>query len=486
MIKVVGQGREGAIPRPLFGLPAGHRTVWWSACPACTVQRAHADGHPAPWHGRSPPGTQPAQDAFQGPGSRELMATNWARKDEEMRRPIIVLIVVIVVAGVSVGGYLLWDSLTRISSADLVSIVQRDGVSSRGESIPDEVVEMLAPNRVVILGEMHFLREHREFVAELLGELHARGFRQYLFEWSQAADWLLSDYVSDGGLEPDFTPPHDIGGDVITAIRDFNRTLPESERIEVHGVDVHLPDYGGTDGWVFVLGLLADHLPDPGPIAGFLNGNHSTFESHTALLEDLRDELQADRTDLVASWGDHWYDTVAEMVEVELLSVPVRSLRESDYERSVRLREDAIKLLADRRISNNPGGTLINIGNTHAQKEGLWGTEGVEWLGAYLAHRSPVSKGSTMALTVVAAYIVSDPGSGSSDFDLSTSPANELFRVINETWPEERVFLPLDDPLFSTGRVPLNMSGDIYVSTPKRQFDAIILLPLAHRDFVGD
>jgi hypothetical protein len=44
----------------------------------------------------------------------------------------------------------------------------------------------------------------------------------------------------------------------------------------------------------------------------------------------------------------------------------------------------------------------------------------------------------------------------------------------------------LDDPLLSTGRIPLNMSGDIYVSAPKRQFDAVILLPVAHRDFVGD
>ena len=122
---------------------------------------------------------------------------------------------------------------------------------------------------------------------------------------------------------------------------------------------------------------------------------------------------------------------------------PVRSLRESDYDESVRLREEAIKLLADRRIGSNPGGTLINIGNTHAQKEGLWGTEGIEWLGYYMAHRSPVSKGSTMALSVPAAYIVSVPGSGNSDFDLSASPANELFHVMHETWPEERVFLPL-------------------------------------------
>jgi hypothetical protein len=403
-----------------------------------------------------------------------------------MRGVIVALVVVAGIAGVSLGGYFLWDNLTRVSITELETIVQRDGVPSQAGSIPDEVLDTLAANRVVILGELHFLREHRELVVELVRELHAWGFRQYLFEWSQAADWLLADYVSDGGLEPDFVPPHDIGGDAITAIRDFNRNLPESERIEVHGIDVHLPDYGGTQGWVFILGLLAEHLSNPGPIGEFLDGDHTTLEGHAALLETLQHELQADRAELVALWGDRWYDTVVEMVEVELLSVPIRSLRESEYDESVRLREDAVKLLADRRISGNPGGSLINIGNTHAQKKGLWGTDGIEWLGDYLAHSSPVGSGSTIALSVLAAHIVSVAGSGNPDFDLSASPSNELLRVIVETWPKERVFLPLDDPLFNTGRVPLNMSGEIYIGAPKRHFDAIFLLPLAHRDFVGD
>ena len=89
-------------------------------------------------------------------------------------------------------------------------------------------------------------------------------------------------------------------------------------------------------------------------------------------------------------------------------------------------------------------------------------------------------------MSVLAAHVVSVPGSGNPDFDLSASSSNELLRVMNGTWPEKRVFLPLDDPLFSTGRVPLNMSGDIYVTAPRRHFDAIFLLPTAHRDFVGD
>jgi hypothetical protein len=405
---------------------------------------------------------------------------------KQVRKIMRILVTAMAAVGIVVGGYFLWDQITRVSTAELEQVVRRDGVPFDTGSIPDEVLDRLAANRVVMVGEFHFLREHRELIAELLQELHARGFRQYLFEWTQAADWILSDYVNDGGLMPDWTPPHDIGGAALTAIRDFNRTLPANERIQVHGIDVHLPDYGGTDSWVYILGVLANHLPDQGPIAAFLDGDRQAYESHESLLETLQTELEASRSELVASWGEYWYSTVFEMVEAELRGASVRAIRESDYDESVRLREEAIKWLADRRIDSSPNGTLINLGSTHAQKEGLWGTEDTEWLGDYLVHKSQVADGAVIVLWVAAAQIVSVPGSGVPDFDLSASPKNELLLVMNQTWRDQRVFLPLDDPLFDEGRVPLNVSGDIYVTAPQRQYDALLLLPTAHRDFVGD
>jgi len=402
-----------------------------------------------------------------------------------MRRIILILIIALAVVGILVGGYFLWDQVTRASTAELEQIVQRDAVPFDTQSIPDEVLNRLASNRVVVVGELHFLREHRELVAALLRELHAQGFRQYLFEWTQAADWLLADYVNDGGLVSGWTPPNDIGGAAITAIRDLNRTLPENERIQVHAIDVQLTDYGGTEGWVYILSELASHLPDPGPIAAFLQGDHETYESHRTQLESLQAQLEDGRSELIASWGEYWYETVVEMVEVELRSVAVRAIRESDYDESARLREEAIKWLADRRINSSSNGTLINMGSTHAQKERLRGTE-IEWLGDYLVHKSPVAGGSVIVLDVSAAHIVSIPGSGVPDYDLAASPKNEILQVMNETWPDQIVFLPMDDPLFSSGRVAINSSGEVYVGALKRHYDVLVLLPIAHRDFVGD
>jgi hypothetical protein len=367
----------------------------------------------------------------------------------------------------------------QVSREELAPIVQRDGIPFDAGAIPAEILDRLAAHRVVLVGEEHFLREHRELVFELMRELQARGFRQFLFEWAQAADWLLADFANDGGLEPAWTPPPSIGGTMITAIRDLNRTLPEDQRIGVHGIDVLLQDYGGAESFLGSLGGLARHLPDAGPLQTFLSSDYGSARDQMGLLESLQGELVAGRSGLVASWGQSWYDTVLEMVEVELASVEIRAIRDRNYDKSVRLREDVIKRLADRRLQDVPHGTLINFGSTHAQKERLRGTD-IEWLGDYLAHRSQVADGSVLVLAVSPALVVSLPGSGVPDSDLSASPENELLRVMNETWPDRYVFLPLDDPLFSSGRIPMNF-GDIYVGAPRRQYDAFVLLPQAHR-----
>ena len=102
------------------------------------------------------------------------------------------------------------SKVPEVSNEELKQIVQHDGIPFEIQAIPEEIIDRLASHQVVVIGETHFLREHRELLVELLKELHTQGFRQLLFEWTQVADWLLDDFVLDGGLEPDWAPPLDI------------------------------------------------------------------------------------------------------------------------------------------------------------------------------------------------------------------------------------------------------------------------------------
>ncbi len=254
--------------------------------------------------------------------------------------------------------------------------------------------------------------------------------------------------------------------------------MPEDQRIVVRGVDVFLSDYGGASDFRNMLQRLSGTLPDPGPIAGFLNRPYGTADAQRANLEQLDSDLATQRATLIAAWGEDRYDTVAEMVEVELASVEIRAIRGDDYDRSVRMREDVIKMLVDRYVGRTPGGTVINIGGNHAQKAYLKGTK-QQWLGEYVAHESPVVNGSVIVLCVTAARIMAG---GSVAYDiLDASPAHELFRITAETFGDRGVFLPLDDPVFSTADVAMNFEAVVHTGAPKEVYDMFVQFPVAHR-----
>lgn len=370
--------------------------------------------------------------------------------------------------------------VTEVPAPELSRIVARDGVPFEMPSIPATVLDRLGSHRVVLVGERHFIREHRKLMVELVRSLHARGFRQLLLEWPQMADWLLADYLEGGRMMPDWEPPVSLGASMIRAVRDFNATLPPADRVRIRGIDVNLDDYGGAGSFLDILGALAARLPEPGPLAGFPSAGYGTSETQEESLVALRDALLLRRGELIASWGKDSYDLVAEMVDVERVSVTVRAIRDDDYDRAVRVREDEIKRVADLRLGDFGGRTLINVGSTHAQKRRLFGTD-IEWLGDYLVHRSRAIGGTVFVMDVSPAR--GEPGTGGAiaDWDIrDSSPEGEIFRLMDETWPGRTVFLPLDDPVFGAGGIRMNVEAEIYVCAPRRQFDALVLLPVGH------
>lgn len=369
--------------------------------------------------------------------------------------------------------------ITEVTSEELTPVVQRDAIPFQGMSIPVEVLDRLASNQLVIIGETHFLQEHREFLATLVRDLHARGFRQLMMELPHMVDWLLRDHARNGQLFPGWVPPASLVGGLIEPVREFNLTLPADQQFDLRAIDVNLDDYGGAGAFLDLLGVLAGHLENPGPVAEFLARPYATASAQTASLTTLQSALAARRTELTASWGTARYGIVAEMVEVELASVRIRDIREDDYDRSAKLRENEIKRLADVRLAGYPFRSLINVGGNHAQKSRFKGTD-QEWLGDYLVHRSSAVGGAAIVLSVGAARVVA--ASGATLFDImNASPANELWRTMHEAWPGQSVFLPLDDPMFLQGGIAVNYEGEIFVTALKKTYDAMLLFPLAHR-----
>jgi hypothetical protein len=369
--------------------------------------------------------------------------------------------------------------VTQVATADLAQVVERDGVAFAHTEIPAEIIDRLARHRLLVIGETHGVQEHAELMTGLLQALRVRGFRQLLMEWPQAADWLLDDYVTGGRLEPEWEPPPSLNGGLIRGIRAINADLPDDQRVRIRGIDVNLSDYGGATAFRDLIQTYTHHLGSSGPVAAFLQAEYGTAKQQERSLEDLRAALAAGEDELRAAWGSAPYELVTEMVEVELVSVAVRANREDHYDLSVRLRESAMKRLSDKRLGGYAHRSVLNVGGNHAQKKHLKGTS-QEWLGDYLVHQSSDVGGTTFVVTVVPARTA--PGSGFARFDLlDASPANELFRLMNEAWPEQTVFLPLDDPVFRSSGIPVNYESTIHVCALKEHYDAVLLYPTIHR-----
>lgn len=367
-----------------------------------------------------------------------------------------------------------------VTRQELVTVTERDGLAFDGDTIPAGVLDRLAMNRVIVLGETHHLREHWAFVATLLQELHARGFRQLLFEGPHMAGWLFDEYVTGGQLEPGWRPPV-FYERRLAVIREFNLTLSPGERIHVRAIDVNEEHYGGAESFRSLLAQATMYLPGSEMIDEFVDVEFTSRAAEVQAIESLRATLEDQEASLADSWGRSWYERVVEMVEVERASIDIRADRKVDDDRAARAREDVIKELAELRISEVSDGTVINIGGHHAQKAHLMGTR-QEWLGDYLVHRSAAVDGSIIVLGVSAAKVELEPGAEGTRFDvIQASRENELRRVMAETWPGRTVFIPLDDPMFSEHKVNFNSEETIYVSSLKEQFDAVLQYGLAHR-----
>jgi hypothetical protein len=369
-----------------------------------------------------------------------------------------------------------------VTAAELRAIVDDEAIAVDHASLPTPVTDLLTDHRVVLLGETHHLREHWEFVAQLMDELYDDGFRQLLIEAPQMAGWLLDDYVLGSPEVPEWTPPP-FYERRLSSIRELNRDHPD-DPVRVHGIDANEEVYGGASDFELLLGWFLDTLPTRGPADAIIELPYSTADASRQRqeIEDVLRSLEADRTGLAEAWGSDDYERLVDLLTAELASIDVRAARLDDDDRGARRREEVIKQLADDRIEECSCGTVVNIGGHHAQKAPLMGTD-QEWLGDYLAHRSDVVDGSIVVIGVSSARTDLEPGAGGTSWDVvhSESPDNELRRTMAEAMPGETVFLSLDDPVFAERTIAYNSEDVIYVTALGRQFDAVLQYGHAHR-----
>jgi erythromycin esterase-like protein len=82
------------------------------------------------------------------------------------------------------------------SPRTLDEIVAQHAVHFDPGTLPNSLVELMAKQRVVVLGEHHGYREHHDLLLEVAKALHGRGARWVLFEGFQAESWAADAYTT--------------------------------------------------------------------------------------------------------------------------------------------------------------------------------------------------------------------------------------------------------------------------------------------------
>lgn len=348
---------------------------------------------------------------------------------------------------------------------------ERHALVFEQDVIPQDLLEILAANKIIHVGEYHNNDAHAKFLTELVLELETHNL--LLIEMAHALEWIVEDYTM-GKLEsmPAFMAQFTQVD--FRAIRAYNQEAHDEEKIHVKTIDInHAPQFLAVSIRAMIdLG----YIEATTPIKAYLE-NHAEEEDVLKLQKHLL--LESDS--LRSKWGDKSYDRVNHMVERELQSIYCRKpLETGDVALRTKRRETVMKETVEKIISLYAEPVIINTGFNHTQKNHYLGTE-QEWLGEYLEFVSPHGKGKTYHLVVVpieGAINWSDDGTvkrQTSIFDYTGS--GELFKSMGNISSGRSVFLDFrSSDFFASERMKMNFHYEIIELIPYHMFDGVLLL----------
>ena len=349
-------------------------------------------------------------------------------------------------------------------------------------TVPDALVDHLAPHRVVLLGETHYVQEHHELVLELLERLHPHGLRWFAQEMSHSLGWIVEDYVLwQRDDYPNAVRPMDEHW--IEGLRRLNRTLEPDDRIRFRYIDMNYALDGFTVSlWWMVRGTPAGQ--DIYQVVEQVLETRPGTEEYVHALDRLSGRLVEDADTLSQRLGTVWYERLVELVEIEIRSLPIRA------QHDVHSREQIMIDLSMRMIDAANGETVgINVGMYHAQKRRYMGTR-QQWLGEYLVEHAERFGGLDQLVSVaffgfdgvrLRSFMDRDPEPVPPAIEL---PERNLMRQIAELTaardgaerPQSGAYLELSHPVFQRS-MPIAFTFSPLRAAPGRQFDAYVIFP---------
>lgn len=344
----------------------------------------------------------------------------------------------------------------------LVKAVDSEITFLQDGKLPGPFLKNISDNEILILGEEHYVQEHQEFIGSIIPQLYEQGYRQLLIEDSHAFSWAAEDYVL-GLIDEIPWRLRAFHGLLLEKVRQFNSTLPMDERIRVNAIDITHSGFGESRQFL-ASRIKTDDLFKGLPV--------SSPEKYQPVLEEVRQRLENEKERWETLLTPRWYARILEMVEVELASNQIRKW--SDPKNDDANREKWMITLIERRMAENKGRTIINCGQTHAQKQYYreWGSAAnYKHLGMYLHEKYKTyhvafwgAKGEKKNHYNDTKYKIINR--------FKDCPKDDIVRILAEKAGDIIAMLPLDADIFKDWA-----TAGSFKTQPQNQFDAYILYP---------
>jgi hypothetical protein len=362
-------------------------------------------------------------------------------------------------------------SCASVPLRQVEDLVARDALlleSPRDASgMPKALLEATGGKRLVLLGEQHYVLEHREFLVALMGALAPRGFRTLAIEEQGANSWIAEDYCLGRIDALPATTSIVAWRRVLDGIRAMNEGRAEGEKIRCVTIDMnHWSDAfkasllemivaSGSEGLrIAASDVLNEKIGGPGYLKAIETLASARIEGLAAI----------------------WEKRLAELARLELSSARLRASW-SDEAREAIMAEQVLSL-----ASSLPAGEGLaaNVGAFHAQYEAFDPGPRVKPMAARLA--LPASEGGVGRAGMLSVAFMATKGvrkdaimsAARRSFDLSE--ARDLSGAIARVAGALDCYLPLAAEEWRSMRVFASW-GSSYLTRPGAQYDAYYVYP---------
>lgn len=370
------------------------------------------------------------------------------------------------------------DSTPKVNSPTLDECVEKSIVFDfHKEEIPNEMIDSLSDFKVLMVGEMHYVQEHHEFMQALIKSLHTSGTRYFLQETSYASGRTIDYYIKSKipTISEEFSSIDKI---VIESLREFNTELRnegrEDEQITYIGFDMN---HWGNE-YSYSIKTLSTLYPSQ-----YLSDYYESLKTKSIDTENY--------TKLLSSFLDGISDTsinnelkaeLTKLTETELTSVGLRTIWDDNG------REDFItdRVMETITSSNEKEKILINTGLWHAQLEPEWtinDDSSFNWLGmrlkAYFAD-TPDGLFSLSTTAIKGLKKSSYYSSERSTFEVPSDDESALLNRLDAKSEGKYVFLDYTKLINNKEKIKVHYTHSQVKLKLNTQFNGILVYPEAN------